>query len=66
MMDNSRVRSAQVMSVIVVRSVTGKGIQEDPAREITQYFSLDGELLATVDTWMDTMHGKADQAQEKS
>jgi len=31
----------------------GKGTKESPIRIIIQYWSLDGELLAEVDTWQE-------------
>lgn len=48
----SNVRSVETKTVIVVRSKFGAGVESDPVREITQYYSLEGELLSTVDTWM--------------
>ena len=49
MPDMHKVRSAKIISVIRITSVTGTGTEENPNRVITQYWSLDGELLATVD-----------------
>ncbi len=43
------VNSARVIKVIEVITRAGKGTQEDPNRLVTQYWSLDGKLLATVD-----------------
>ncbi len=42
-------RSAQMMNVIVVNTVIGKGTERDPKRVITEYWSLKGELLAVSD-----------------
>lgn len=47
----SNIVSVKEQTVIVVVSKCGKGIEDDPIRHITQYFSIDGTLLATVDTW---------------
>lgn len=45
----SVVDEAMVIEVIKVCSKTGEGIENDPVRIITEYFSLDGKLLATND-----------------
>lgn len=34
--------------------VRGKGTEDDPMRRITQYYSIDGELLAENDPLLDT------------
>ena len=41
--------SAEVIEVIKVVSVAGKGTEEDPGRIITEYWSTDGERLAVTD-----------------
>ena len=38
------VKVIQVVEVVYIR---GKGIDDDPVRQMKQYWSLDGELLAT-------------------
>ena len=43
--------SARVIKVIEVVMRAGKGTEEDPNRLVTQYWSLDGKLLATVDSF---------------
>lgn len=46
------VRKAKVIEVIEVISLRGLGAEEnDPVREITQYWSLEGKLLAEFDSW---------------
>ena len=40
-------RSARLVEVIEVRTCVGKGTQENPKRIVTEYWSLDGKLLAT-------------------
>lgn len=45
----SNVDSASVIQVIQVFSVTGAGVEGDPIRQIVEYYSLDGELLAWRD-----------------
>lgn len=42
-------RSAEVIRVIRTVSLIGSGVEDDPFRERTDYWSLDGELLAIVD-----------------
>lgn len=38
--------SAKVMSVIKTQALVGTGTESDPCRIVTQYWSLDGKLLA--------------------
>ena len=45
----SRSRSVKVVEVVQVVTTKGNGTDEDPNRVITEYWSLDGELLAVVD-----------------
>ena len=47
----SNVRNVKTLTVIAVESVIGDGVENDPVRRITEYYTLDGELLATVDCW---------------
>lgn len=50
----SNVNRAQVIQVVAVESITGKGTTESPVREITEYYSIrDGKLLARIDHWLD-------------
>lgn len=46
---------AQILQVIEVTQTVGKGVQEDPFREIKSYFTLDGKYLAVDDPtkWSD-------------
>lgn len=44
---SSAVVSAKVMQVIVVETQEGSGTENDPRRKQKQYWSLEGELLAT-------------------
>ncbi len=41
--------SAKVISVIETRAMAGRGTEEDPVRELIQYWSFNGELLAVND-----------------
>lgn len=41
--------SAQVIQVIETKSLKGEGSDLDPCRIVTQYWDLEGKLLATDD-----------------
>ena len=44
--------SARLIEVIVTElKLTGEGKDGDPVRIVRQYWSVDGQLLAEVDTW---------------
>ena len=47
-MDN-RCKRAEVTVVIKTTTLIGTGTENDPAREVVQYWTLDGKLLATND-----------------
>lgn len=40
------VNEAKVIKVIEVKSVAGEGVESAPFYEVTEYYSLDGALLA--------------------
>lgn len=42
----SNVDEVKIIQVIEVKSIVGKGIAEDPCRQIIEYYNLDGTLLA--------------------
>lgn len=43
---------ARVIQVIeTTLDMRGKGVNGDPVRRVTQYWTLDGKLLAEVDPW---------------
>lgn len=42
-------KTAKVIQVIETKAERGLGVEKDPVREITQYWSLDGKLLAERD-----------------
>lgn len=44
---------ARVIQVIETKSLLGLGIEEDPAREVTQYWNMEGKLLAEYDPYVD-------------
>lgn len=39
--------SAKIITVIKTKSLCGLGTKEDPVRIVTQYWTLDGHLIAT-------------------
>lgn len=43
-------RSARVIQVIETKADRGLGTNQDPVREVTQYWALDGHFLAEIDT----------------
>ncbi|HWS31040.1 MAG TPA: carboxypeptidase [Clostridia bacterium] len=53
--DRMRIGKAEVIQVIRVSIVVGEGTPKDLCRDATQYYSLDGELLAASDP-----HGKGE------
>lgn len=50
---DSNVNSVKVIKVIEVKSITGDGLDEPhtPIREVTEYFTLDGERIHITDTY---------------
>ena len=49
--------NARVIRVIETKALVGRGTADDPASIITQYWSLDGKLLADsclADVWADS------------
>lgn len=42
-------RSARVIQAIEIKADRGLGTKQDPVRGVTQYWDLDGKLLAEVD-----------------
>lgn len=49
----SAVWSAKSRTVIEVQSAYGKGTEADPSRIVTEYWSMEGELLARNDPLID-------------
>jgi len=45
------VRSVEKIEVIRTTAVYGQGHEGSPIRIVFQYWTLDGEILAKVDTW---------------
>ena len=42
-------KSARVVQVIETKADRGYGTEQDPVREVTQYWDLDGNFLAEMD-----------------
>ena len=42
-------KAAKVIAVIETKALRGSGTKEDPTREITQYWDLNGHFLAEID-----------------
>jgi hypothetical protein len=50
---------ASVIEVIRLNVVEGDGVEEDPCRNVTYFYSLDGTPLARVDTWWEEEQKKS-------
>ncbi len=51
--------SAKLEQVIVTRALKGSGKENDPMREVVQYWTLDGKLLCELDeTGLKSLAGK--------
>ena len=50
---SNHVREVKMMEVIHVVSFEGEGTKENPARLIDEYYSKEGNLLATKDQWLE-------------
>lgn len=42
-------RKVKVITVIEIKAIAGEGTSDDPTRNITQYWDMDGNLLAVAD-----------------
>jgi len=47
-------QNAEVLQAIRTSATAGNGTEENPHRIIHQYWSLDGNLLAVRDEWLDS------------
>jgi hypothetical protein len=52
--ERSNVRSVKRIEVIRVESLCGHGVEGSPFRPLVEYYSLDGDLLATRDEWRES------------
>lgn len=46
---NSNVDSARVIEVLEITSIVGEGTKHEPVRQVVEYFSPEGKLLARHD-----------------
>ena len=58
--------SARVISVIETKAARGRGTSDDPVREVTEYWSLDGEKLAERDDYLRSMPSASSNASSDS
>lgn len=49
---------ARIVPLIVTKSIVGSGGEGDPCREVTQYWELDGTLVATLDEYLQSKNAK--------
>lgn len=56
MLARSPVESARTETVIAVVAIYGKGVENDPMRPVTEYWSMEGKLLAINDPIMDCVY----------
>ncbi|KAK9679495.1 hypothetical protein QE152_g40009 [Popillia japonica] len=49
---------AKVIPVIETRSIRGRGEEDDPVREVFQYWDFDGKLLAERDSFKEGWSGQ--------
>lgn len=47
----SNVDSVRIEKVVVVRSVSGMGTENDPVRPVVEYYDMEGNLLHRIDKW---------------
>ena len=48
-MIKSQIRNVRIEEVIIIKELIGKGIEEDPYREITVVYAKDGSFIAEKD-----------------
>lgn len=48
---DARINSVEVVAVIKVEFPRGEGIEEDPIRTVTQYWTEENQLLVEFDSW---------------
>ena len=58
--------SARVISVIETKAARGSGATGDPTREVTEYWSLEGEKLAENDPYLRSMPSASSKASSDS
>lgn len=50
MVRSNGTKSARIIQVIKTKSIRGLGTEKDPVRDVTQYWVLEGNFLAEMDT----------------
>lgn len=50
--DPGKITSVKIAKVIEIKAKKGMGTEEDPVREITQYWDLEGNLLIEKDPYL--------------
>lgn len=58
-------KSVRVISVIEVKANRGLGIKDDPVREITQYWDMEGNFLAEIDSDLQLLCEKVNWESER-
>ena len=58
--------AAKVIQVVETMSLIGAGTQDDPCRDIYQYWALDGTLLAARDTLNELQKGAQEHDGERA
>jgi hypothetical protein len=57
-MQETNIISIDLVSVLKVRSRLGNGLLvDDPVRLITEYYTMDGELIVRIDDWKRSIQG---------
>lgn len=56
------VRGVELIEVIKTVAIWGKGTEEDPAREVVQYWGVDGTHLFTWDELEEKQKSKTEEA----
>lgn len=57
--------SAKLLMVIETKGLRGKGVEGGPVREVTQYWSLEGQLLAESDPVRSSVPRREEKAKEQ-
>lgn len=58
--------SAKVISVIETTALAGSGTEDDPVREVTEYWSMAGERLAVNDPYWGSMESASSKMSSAS
>ena len=48
----SKVKKLKTLKIIKIEVIIGDGTEKNPIREITQYWTLNGKLLFTIDPFL--------------